>query len=86
MNVYIWNANLKNINMQDSKKIQAEWRSQARRILNAIILITIVSCANIVVDYLGSVNDTIDLFHSLDSGRFDQYLCRMNGTLRVMCW
>ena len=73
MNVYIWNANLKNINMQDSKKIQAEWRSQARRILNAIILITIVSCANIVVDYLGSVNDTIDLFHSLDSGRFDQY-------------
>ena len=59
--------------MQDLKKIQAEWRSQAGRILNAIILITIVSCANIVVDYLGSVNDTIDLFHSLESRRFDQY-------------
>lgn len=59
--------------MQDSKNLQTEWRSQAGRILNAIILVTIASFANIVVDYLGSVNDTFDLFRSLDLGSFERY-------------
>jgi len=49
------------------------WRTQARAVLNGIVLLTLAGLAGSVVEAIGSMNDKVDLVRCFMTGDFSDY-------------